>query len=198
MTVSAMSSTSPVIAIPPAAVPVAAEPVAADVTPVVAGEAVVAEDEAVLGNESRWGRARHTHRHVQRHMKHLDREVRHAVFDALKEAEGLDKDAVREIRTLTKEFRMDLQDLFHEAGQGQDFDPQVILAGIAEAARDMADGLLSLRERYAPVVSEDPAEIPVNPQWSVFVLFLVFFVIAIGLIWYMLRLYQTDRERATH
>lgn len=158
MTVSAMSSISPSISIAPAAAPEAAVAVATEATPLAAEETVVAETE--LESESRWGRARHTHRHVQRHLKHLDREVRHAVFDAVKEAEGLDKDAVREIRALTKEFRMDLQDLFHEAGRGQDFDPQMVLAGIAEAAREMADGLLSLRERYAPVVAEEPAEIP--------------------------------------
>jgi len=35
----------------------------------------------------------------------------------------------------------------------------------------------------------DPAAIPLNPQWSVFLLFLVCFVIAIGAVWYMLRLY---------
>jgi len=41
----------------------------------------------------------------------------------------------------------------------------------------------------------DPAAIPVNPQWSIFLVFLVFFVIALGLVWYMLKLFFTDRQR---
>lgn len=39
----------------------------------------------------------------------------------------------------------------------------------------------------------DPASIPVNPQWSVFAIFILFFVLAIVSIWYMLRLYLKDR-----
>jgi hypothetical protein len=42
----------------------------------------------------------------------------------------------------------------------------------------------------------EPASIPVSPQWSVFVIFLGCFVLAIGLLWYMLKLYFTDRARA--
>jgi hypothetical protein len=41
----------------------------------------------------------------------------------------------------------------------------------------------------------DPASIPVNPQWSVFVIFLVFFLIAIGLVWYMIRLLLTGPKQ---
>jgi hypothetical protein len=39
----------------------------------------------------------------------------------------------------------------------------------------------------------DPGTIPIVPQWSVFIMFLVFFVIAIGLVWYMLKLFLTER-----
>lgn len=35
----------------------------------------------------------------------------------------------------------------------------------------------------------DPASIPFAPQWSIFILFLVCFVIALGLVWYMLKLF---------
>jgi hypothetical protein len=42
----------------------------------------------------------------------------------------------------------------------------------------------------------DPGSIPIKPQWSVFVLFLVCFVIAIGLVWYMLRAFTTERRKA--
>ncbi len=43
----------------------------------------------------------------------------------------------------------------------------------------------------------DPATIPVTPQWSVFGIFLVCFVVAIGTVWYMLTLFLGDRARAT-
>ncbi len=39
----------------------------------------------------------------------------------------------------------------------------------------------------------DPSTIPVRPEWLVFILFLIFFVIAIGLIWYMLRLFFKEK-----
>ena len=35
----------------------------------------------------------------------------------------------------------------------------------------------------------DPATIPVKPQWSVFMMFLICFLIAVGLVWYMIRLF---------
>jgi hypothetical protein len=40
----------------------------------------------------------------------------------------------------------------------------------------------------------DPADIPVRPQWPVFLLFLVCFVIAIALVATMLKLYFSGRE----
>lgn len=59
-------------------------------------------------------------------------------------------------------------------------------------------GMVSARHNLRLIVLEgefDPATIPVSPQWSVFVLFLVCFVIAIGAVWYMLKLYFTDRQQ---
>ena len=44
--------------------------------------------------------------------------------------------------------------------------------------------------------SHDPAAIPVAPQWSVFVIFLICFVIAIALVWYMLRLFFFGSKQA--
>jgi hypothetical protein len=60
-------------------------------------------------------------------------------------------------------------------------------------------GMVATRHVLRLIVLEghfDPATIPVRPQWSVFIVFLVFFLIAIGLVWYMLKLYFTDRARA--
>jgi hypothetical protein len=59
-------------------------------------------------------------------------------------------------------------------------------------------GMVSTRHNLRLIVLEgefDPATLPVNPQWSVFAMFLVCFVIAIGLVWYMLKLYLTDRQQ---
>lgn len=59
-------------------------------------------------------------------------------------------------------------------------------------------GMVSTRHVLRLVVLEgefDPHSIPVVPQWSVFVLFLVCFLAAIGLVWYMLRLYFADRQQ---
>jgi hypothetical protein len=39
----------------------------------------------------------------------------------------------------------------------------------------------------------DPADMPVRTDWSIFLVFLVFFVIAVATVWYMLHLYVTDR-----
>ncbi|UCE24046.1 MAG: hypothetical protein JSU74_12225 [Candidatus Zixiibacteriota bacterium] len=41
----------------------------------------------------------------------------------------------------------------------------------------------------------DPASIPFRPQWSIFAVFLVCFVIAVGLVWYMFRLYFTAQSQ---
>ncbi len=47
--------------------------------------------------------------------------------------------------------------------------------------------LLSLADHY------DPAAVPIAPQWSMFILFLICFVLAIGLVWYMLKLFFTSK-----
>jgi hypothetical protein len=39
----------------------------------------------------------------------------------------------------------------------------------------------------------DPATIPVQPQWSAFVVFLIFFVVAVSVLWYMLRLFFSKK-----
>ncbi len=42
----------------------------------------------------------------------------------------------------------------------------------------------------------NPASIPVNPQWSVLALFLICFVLAVGLVWYMLRIFFGENRQA--
>ncbi|MFH1027387.1 MAG: hypothetical protein V1791_05225, partial [Pseudomonadota bacterium] len=48
--------------------------------------------------------------------------------------------------------------------------------------------LLHLADAY------DPSSMPVQPQWSIFAVFLVCFLIAIGLVWYMLKLFFTGQR----
>jgi hypothetical protein len=40
--------------------------------------------------------------------------------------------------------------------------------------------------------SFDPGAIPIKTQWSIFMVFLLFFVIAIGVVWYMVRLFFAE------
>jgi hypothetical protein len=59
-------------------------------------------------------------------------------------------------------------------------------------------GMVSARHNLRLIVLEgefDPATIPVSPQWSAFLMFLICFVIAIGAVWYMLRLFFADRQQ---
>lgn len=49
--------------------------------------------------------------------------------------------------------------------------------------------LLHLADSY------DPSSMPVQSQWPIFAVFLFFFLIAIGLVWYMLRLLLAGRSR---
>jgi hypothetical protein len=60
-------------------------------------------------------------------------------------------------------------------------------------------GMVSIRHALRLIVLEEefrPETIPVNPQWSVFLVFLVCFLLAIGLVWYMLKLFFAGRRQA--
>ncbi len=41
----------------------------------------------------------------------------------------------------------------------------------------------------------DPSAIPIRPQWSIFIVFLIVFVVALALIWYMLKLFFAGAEK---
>jgi hypothetical protein len=59
--------------------------------------------------------------------------------------------------------------------------------------------MVTIRHLLRLIVLEgefDPGTIPVSPQWSVFVMFLVCFVVMIGAVWYMLKLFFGDRRQA--
>lgn len=42
----------------------------------------------------------------------------------------------------------------------------------------------------------DPTTIPIRPQWSIMIVFVICFLIAIATVWYMLKLFKTDRQPA--
>lgn len=42
----------------------------------------------------------------------------------------------------------------------------------------------------------DPTTVPINPQWSIMIVFLVCFLMAIGTVWYMIRIFIKDKKIA--
>jgi hypothetical protein len=42
----------------------------------------------------------------------------------------------------------------------------------------------------------DPSTMKVDPQWSIMIVFVICFLLAVGTVWYMLRLFMTDRQSA--
>ena len=135
------------------------EPIAGEVQP------ITNPDEAVSVDNSR--------RHVQQSLHQLDRLVRHAIKDEIKEAGDMDRETVTALRDLSKTFRADLQTMFHEAGRGNDFDRSAILSGIGDAVVSLTEGLSALRGAdettvETPEVAPAPNE-PVKPEMIEFV-----------------------------
>ncbi|MFO7655142.1 MAG: hypothetical protein R6X25_15185 [Candidatus Krumholzibacteriia bacterium] len=109
--------------------------------------------------------------HVQQSLHHLTRVIRHAVKDATREA-GMDPEQVAGYRDLLHGFRDSLQDTFHAAGSGRDFDHSVVLAGVGEAMTSLTAGLKALRGadddvepvETLPVENPPVAPDPVGPR----------------------------------
>jgi len=40
----------------------------------------------------------------------------------------------------------------------------------------------------------EPSSLPVQPQWGIFVIFLILFLVAVGIVWYMMKLYLANPE----
>jgi len=40
----------------------------------------------------------------------------------------------------------------------------------------------------------EPTSLPVEPQWGIFIVFLVFFLIAVGLVWYMIKIFFSENN----
>lgn len=53
--------------------------------------------------------------------------------------------------------------------------------------------LIQLVDATAPF---EPTSLPVKPQWGIFLIFLVFFLVAVGVVWYMLRLFFKAKQQA--
>jgi len=114
--------------------------------------AAVPEAEAVA--TSRPGR-----KHVQRNLHHLNREVRHAIKDALKEVDGMDRETVKAYQELARDFRDSLHATFQAAGEGEAFDHAAILSGVSEAMTGLTESLQAMR---GAVDGAEPVETPVD------------------------------------
>lgn len=95
---------------------------------------------APVAERGRPGRA-----HVQQNLHHLDRAIRHAVKDALKQAGNVDGEAARAYHDLARDFRASLQDAFHAAGDGGTFDHAALLTSVGDALSALTEGLRHLR-----------------------------------------------------
>ena len=117
-------------------------------------------------------------RHIQRDLRHLVREIRHDIQDELvagKKSGELDGEDVQAIKDLFQDFSAALQDAFHAAGRGHDFDPSTLAETIGASMSDLTEGLRLLREgeteeppvEDVPPIQEtdptDPSLAPTDP-----------------------------------
>lgn len=111
---------------------------------------------ASVAERGRPGRA-----HVQQNLHHLDRVIRHAVKDALGQADAADGGAARAYHDLTRNFRDSLQDAFHAADDGRAFDHAALLTSVGDALSALTEGLRDLRgaeDAVMPPRFEAPAK----------------------------------------
>ncbi len=85
----------------------------------------------------------HGRRHLQRGLKHVARDVRHAIHDELKELRKSDGDAekVAAIRDATRTFQRNLQDVFRNADGGEQFDATSFLEEVQQAISELSSAL---------------------------------------------------------
>lgn len=110
---------------------------------------------------------------AQRGLRHVEREIRHAVKAEVKAAD-LDLETMGSIRVLQQDFRRELHGVFQQAGNRGGLDRSQVLEGMAKALQDLAAGLRDLNdandlgvteggtEQTLPVVDGPVDELPVN------------------------------------
>lgn len=127
-------------------------------------------DAAAHGGPAEHARGRHGccqpgRSHVAQALHQLNRQVRHAIKDALRDMDELPAEGRQELVELAKQFRNDLHEIFHDAGRGHAFDREVVADQARSALEDLLAGLEALRAKYAAPVEPAPAE-PVPAEGS--------------------------------
>lgn len=101
--------------------------------------------------------------HVAQTLHQLDRQVRHAIKDALRDMDELPEEGRQELIDLAKDFRQQLQTVFHDAGRGHEFDRDAVAEKVRVALQDLLTGLDALRAKYA-TTEETPGEAPTTTK----------------------------------
>ena len=100
----------------------------------------------------------HGRAHIQQALHRLEKGVRQAVREELKQSD-LSRTERREVRTEVQTFRAELSDVFHEAGNGGDFDYGVFLEGLRETVIALTDRLRAFNDARLPeLLPQEPPE----------------------------------------
>jgi len=125
--------------------------------------ATPAANAAVQGGPAEHARGRHGccqpgRSHVAQALHQLNRQVRHAIKDALRDMDELPAEGRQELVELAKQFRNALHETFHDAGRGREFDREAVADQVRSALQDLLAGLEALRAKYAAPAETAPAE----------------------------------------
>ncbi|MBU0741803.1 hypothetical protein KKG45_11310 [bacterium] len=100
----------------------------------------------------------HGRSHVQQTLHHLDQSVRQRIKEALQETE-FDAQARDDIRNVEREFKVDLNAVFHEATDGHVVDASFLAEGVRDAITALTDSLRITLDGLLPPVPWE-AEMP--------------------------------------
>jgi len=93
----------------------------------------------------------HGRSHVQQTLHHLDQSVRQRIKEALKEAD-LDSHARSDIREVAREFKVSLNNVYHEATDGPAVDASLLAEGVRDAITALTDSLKITLDGLLPPV----------------------------------------------
>ncbi|MBC8423507.1 hypothetical protein H8E07_05240 [bacterium] len=105
------------------------------------------------------GRAElHGRSHVQQTLHHMDQSVRLRIKEALQGAD-LDSQARSDIRDVVKQFKVDLNNIYHDATEGPEVDAIFLAEGVRDAITALTDSLKITLDGLLPPVPWE-AEMP--------------------------------------
>jgi hypothetical protein len=104
----------------------------------------------------------HGRSHVQQTLHHLDQSVRQRIKEALKEAE-FDSQARNDIREVVRQFKVDLNTVYHDAADGSEVDGSILAEGVRDAIVALTDSLRITLDGLLPPVPWE-AEMPPTPD----------------------------------